>query len=111
MEEEPWAKWQDIEYIGPSGNQDFCGNDDKCLDAVDVTEIYSPERVTTAAVEAGLSAGSAIDLAGVDSKGRSWDLSKPAMQQEARRAIREGQPKVLIGSLMCRDFSQMMRIN
>eukprot|EP00972_Heterocapsa_arctica_P016733 2468579-Heterocapsa_arctica.AAC.1 len=49
-------------------------NSDKAGRA-DVSEVYSPPRVTTMAKAMGMRAGWALDIRTVDEQGRRWDFS------------------------------------
>ena len=59
---------------------------------VDITEVYSPPRVTEEAKKFGPKAGEAWDLA------EGWDFTKKEHQDQARRYQKENEPIVLIGS-------------
>ena len=72
---------------------------------VDISEVYSPPRVATATCRRGLKAGTRFDLT------VGWDLLDPEVQQKCRERILEEQPELLIGSVMCRDWSAIMNIN
>ena len=91
-----------------------CGGEgvsEETIDAVDVAEAYSPPRLATEAHRFGLSPGSSLDLTGHDEEGRPWDFSKPEMRAKGRKRFHDEKPKVLMVSTMCRDWSQMMRVN
>ena len=81
------------------------------VNGVDVSEAYSPPRITAAAQKFGLEGGSSFDITGTDERGVPWDLSRPCMQRKAEAIIDREDPFVLISSVMCRDWCQMMRIN
>ena len=49
----------------------------------DVSEVYSPPRVTEVAEATGLRQGWALDLTVNKDDGKPWDLSLPANQAEA----------------------------
>ena len=51
--------------------------------AMDVAEIYSPERVTQHAKQAGLEPGWSLDLTTTDVDGRPWDFTKVEMRNRA----------------------------
>ena len=72
---------------------------------VDVSEVYSPPRVATAATRRGLTAGTSFDIT------TGWDLLDPEVQRRCRAKIIEEKPNLLIASVMCRDWSQIMNIN
>ena len=71
----------------------------------DVTEVFSPPRVASAAAELGLIPGSSLDLK------TGWDFSK---QQDRRRAIdliKAQKPFMIIGSPPCTMFSVLQGLN
>ena len=71
----------------------------------DVTEVFSPPRVASAAAELGLIPGSSLDLK------TGWDFSK---QQDRRRAIdliKTQKPFMIIGSRPCTTFSVLQGLN
>ena len=72
---------------------------------VDVAEIYSPARVTTAAKLIGLRAGLAMDLT------NGWDFTRRSHREAAERYVREVKPWLLIGSPECRMFSTLQNLN
>ena len=74
---------------------------------VDVTEVYSPERVTAMAQRMGMKGGWAFDLTTADEDGRPWNLSDPVMQKKAMKKIIEDDPFVLIGSPPCTALSRV----
>ena len=78
---------------------------------VDVTEVYSPERVTAMARELGMTAGWAFDLTTSDEQGRPWDLSNPETQQKAVKKCQADRPYLLIGSPPCTPFSRVQFFN
>ena len=53
------------------------------LMTVDVTEMYSPPRVTTQATKFGLKSGEAFDLT------TGWDFSQARHRNEARRYVKD----------------------
>ena len=53
----------------------------------------------------GLTAGTSFDIT------TGWDLSDPEVQRRCRAKIVEEKPNLLIASVMCRDWSQIMNIN
>ena len=63
------------------------------------------------AEEKGLTGGSSIDLTTCDTDGRPWVLSLPDMRRRAYLRVRNEKPKVLIGSVMCRDVCSSMNMN
>ena len=70
---------------------------------VDVTEVYSPARVTEACKKLGLSAGSFFDLS------NGWNFDKHIDRRKAFEQIQREQPKLLIGSPPCTYFSALQR--
>lgn len=84
---------------------------DEDLLAVDVSEVYSQPRIAKEAPRFGLRPGSSLDVRTCDHDGLPWDFSEPMMRERARKNIRDEDPHVLIGSVMCTQFSQMMRVN
>ena len=77
----------------------------------DITELYSPPRVTEMAVRIGLSAGFAMDLTTVDDQGRPWDFSQEECRSRAKAAIAASKPLLVIGSPMCTAYSVMQNLN
>ena len=71
----------------------------------DVSEVYSPPRVTTVAAKTGLNPGSAMDLR------TGYDFSKKEDQERARQQIRKEKPKLLVGSPECKMFSALQRLS
>ena len=71
----------------------------------DVSEIYSPPRVTVMAAKTGLNAGSAMDLR------TGYDFSKKEDQERARQQIKEERPRLLVGSPECRMFSTQQQLS
>ena len=52
-----------------------------------------------------------MDVTTCDTDGKAWDFSKMDLRRRAYKVIIAENPRVLIGSVMCRDFSIMMNIN
>ena len=75
------------------------------LARVDVTEVFSPPRVTVQAKKFGLKSGEAWDLT------NGWDFNLEAHRKQAERYIDEQQPLVVIGSPPCTPFSQLQALN
>ena len=69
--------------------------------SVDVAEVYSPPRVTEEATRWGLKKGEAMDLT------TGWDFTDKRHQEAAMRYVRRVQPKLLIGSPVCRYCSSL----
>ena len=78
---------------------------------IDISEVYSPPRVAKVATRRKLKAGTSFDITTCDENGIPWDLLKPEIQEKCRKRIIKEKPKLLIGSVMCRDWSQIMNIN
>ena len=77
----------------------------------DVSEVYSPPRVTEVAEATGLKSGWALDLTVNKEDGKPWDLSLPATQAEALKRQEEEAPELLIASPMCAAFSSLQNLN
>ena len=71
----------------------------------DVSEVYSPPRVTIVAAKTGLNPGSAMDLR------TGYDFSKKEDQERARQQIRKEKPRLLVGSPECKMFSTLQRLS
>ena len=72
---------------------------------VDITEVYSPERVAQVAKRYGLVAGSSFDLT------NGWDFNLKEHREEARRRIKIECPYLLIGSPPCTYFSMLQELD
>ena len=72
---------------------------------VDITEIYSPERVAKVAKKFGLVSGASIDLT------NGWDFDREDHKRLARKRVREDAPYLFIGSLHCTYFSVLQELN
>ena len=72
---------------------------------VDITEIYSPERVTQACRKQNLVPGSSLDLT------TGWDFSLKDHRDKAFNVIRHEKPKLLIGSPPCTYFYILQNLN
>ena len=66
---------------------------------VDITEVYSPERVAKVARRYGLVAGSSMDFT------TGFDFTKKSDRHLAWRRVKEEPPFVLIGSPPCTYFN------
>ena len=64
----------------------------KVLKGVDITEVFSPERVVMEAKKYGLSAGLSMDLT------TGWDFTIKEHRQRARQHVRQQKPLLVIGS-------------
>eukprot|EP00973_Karenia_brevis_P078885 10948026-Karenia_brevis.AAC.1 len=83
----------------------------KELLAMDVAEIFSPERVVEFAKDYDLEPGWSLDLTTTDEEGRPWNFNDRHMRNKAARKVLQDKPMLLIGSPPCTYFSQLMRIN
>ena len=75
------------------------------LKGVDITEVFSPERVTKIASEHGLKAGLSMDLR------TGWDFRRKEDRRKAKKYILEEKPVLVIGSPVCTPFSTLQRWN
>ena len=83
----------------------------KLLPKIEVAEIYSPPRVTETAKKMGLRAGWALDITTSDVDGRAWDFNQLEMRNRTVRKLVRDKPILLVGSPMCKAFSQLNNIN
>ena len=72
---------------------------------VDITEVYSPERVARIAKKFGMVAGSSMDLT------NGWDFNREDHKRQAWSKIRDEAPYLLIGSPPCTYFSVLQELN
>ena len=72
---------------------------------VDITEVYSPERVTKACLKQNLVPGTAFGLTS------GWDFKIKSHRESAVRRIHEEKPSLLIGSPPCTYFSILLNLN
>ena len=72
---------------------------------VDITEVYSPERIAKVARKFGLQAGSFFDLT------NGWDFNVEEHRRKAWVKIKEESPYLLIGSPPCTYFSMLQELN
>ena len=77
----------------------------KLAENVDVSEVYSPPRVTVEAMKFGLKAGEAFDLT------NGWDLSNEDEQKFVKEYVRKNKPMLLIGSPECKMFSSLQNLS
>ena len=75
------------------------------LKGVDITEIYSRERVTRLCNKYGLVAGDSFDLRD------GYDLSDPKVQAKVVSRILSTKPTLFIGSPSCTCFSRVQALN
>ena len=69
----------------------------------DVSEVYSPPRVTTTATSMGLKAGEAMDLL------TGWDFTLKRHRDAALAYVKRARPSLLIGSPECTMFSMLQK--
>ena len=79
--------------------------------AMDVAEVYSPERVTKVAREVGLRVGWSLGLTTTDEHGEHLGFDRIEMRNKAVRKVLQDQPILFIGSPICMDFSSWMAVN
>ena len=72
---------------------------------VDITEVYSPERIARVAMEFGLVAGSSMDLT------NEWDFTRSDHRRAAWRQVEKEDPYLLVGSPLCTWFSALQEFN
>ena len=72
---------------------------------VDITEVFSPDRVTLVARKFGLVPGSSFDLTD------GWDFDIEEHRQLAWKKIKSECPNLLIGSPPCTMFSLLQELN
>ena len=72
---------------------------------VDITEVFSPERVAQVAKRFGLTSGSSMELT------NGWDFNRDDHKRKAWAKIKEEAPVLLIGSPPCRYFSVLQELN
>ena len=75
------------------------------LHSVDLTEVYSPERVVKFCSKYGLIPGDSFDLR------NGYDLSDPKVQAQVAKRVQETKPKLLIGCPPCTMFSRLQQLN
>ena len=78
---------------------------------MDVSEIYSPERVTKEASRYGLTKGFSLDLTVEKTPGTPWDFRMIEHRNEAIRMICEQRPMFIVGSPPCTEWSTMQNLN
>ena len=78
----------------------------------DVTEIYSPPRITAMAKKMGLKDGWALDLTETDEDdNQPWDFSIPSKRKKAKDKVKADKPLVLVLCPMCGPFSTVQEFN
>ena len=100
---------EDSEIMDDGGINGLDEIDRKILSAailnVDITEVYSPERVARIARKFGLVAGSSMDLT------NGWDFNREDHKRLAWSKVRDEAPYQLIGSPPCTYFSVLQELN
>ncbi len=76
-----------------------------CLRGVDVTEVFSPERVNQVCHEYGLIAGTSFYIRS------GWNFDEEEDRRKAWKQIRAGDPVFIIGSPPCTMFSKLQNMN
>ena len=76
-----------------------------CILGVDLTEVYSPERINEVVRRWGLRPGSSMDLT------NGFDFSKPEDRQRAWNRIKKEDPFLVVGSPPCTLFSLLQELN
>ena len=72
---------------------------------VDITEVFSPERVAQVARRFGLTSGSSMDLT------NGWDFNREDHRRKAWEKVKEESPVLLIRSPPCTYFSVLQELN
>ena len=91
---------------GSSGTSEVSKNNlSACLRGVDITEMYSPERINQVCHEFGLNKGTSFDLRS------GWDFDKDADRREEWKQVRAEDPLFIIGSPPCTMFSALQTFN
>ena len=73
--------------------------------STDVSEVFSPERVTTVCKQYGLVPGEAMDIK------NGYDFDLVSDQKKAWDSIIKDKPKLVIGSPPCTFFSRLQELN
>ena len=76
----------------------------KIMEEVDLTEIYSPPRVTKEAIKFKLQPGEAFDLT------TGWNFNKRADRIAAEAYMDSKKPLLVIGSPLCTMFSTLQNL-
>ena len=71
----------------------------------DITEVYSPERITRACLKQNLTPGSSFDLT------NGWDFTIKSHRDKAFQKFRDEKPRLLIWSPPCTYFSILQNLN
>ena len=81
------------------------------MSAVDVMEVYSPQRFTALSSRYRLKPGYTIDLNEQKPNGEYWNLNKEEDVKEAHEIVERDEPVLLTGSPPCNIFSQLQHIS
>jgi hypothetical protein len=73
--------------------------------STDISEVFSPERVTSVCARYGLVPGQAMDI----KNGYDFDLAKD--RKRAWESVLADKPKLIIGSPPCTFFSRLQELN
>ena len=76
-----------------------------CMQGIDVTELYSPQRIHQVCSEFGLKRGTSMDLR------TGWDFNLEVHRRAAWEQLRRDAPLFVIGSPPCTLFSQLQAMN
>ena len=100
---------EDSEIMDDGGINGLDEIDRKILSAaimnVDITEVYSPERVARVERKFEPVAGSSMDLT------NGWDFNREDHRRQAWNKIRDEAPYLLIGFPPCTHFSMLQELN
>ena len=76
-----------------------------CLFGVDITEVYSPERVNRVVQKWGLTPGSSLDLT------NGFDFTKAEDRRRPWARIKDEDSFLVVGSPPCTLFSMLQELN
>ncbi len=77
----------------------------------DVSELYSPPRITAMAKQLGMKDGWALDLTITDeTDGKPWDFSDAKKRQKAKDKIELDKPLMIVLCPMCGPFSTLQNV-
>ena len=101
--------WYDSNEGNPDAMSSLSNEERNILAAiirgVDVTEVFSPERVNKLASRFGLVPGASMDLT------TGYDFNLEADRRKAWKEIKKSNPYVIIGSPPCTMFSNLQELN
>ena len=99
----------DMEFEGPEpgrpGSSTDLGAFFRGLNIVDITEVYSPQRVVRQGEKIGLTAGDSMDLL------TGWNFELKEHRDKAIEMIKKQKPRLVIGSPPCTYFSNLQELN